>query len=90
MSVRPLSTGFERPWQLGEVLENWRRANVSPFLKRGRKEGPGNYRPVSLNLFLAKVMEQLILATTTRHMNDKVIGSSHQGEFMLNKLYNLL
>ena len=46
-------------------------------MKKGKKEGPGNYRLVSLTLILRKVMEQLILETISRHMNDKkVIGSS--------------
>jgi hypothetical protein len=32
----------------GEVLEEWRRANVTPIFKKGAKSDPGNYRPVSL------------------------------------------
>ncbi|GAB0206590.1 mitochondrial enolase superfamily member 1 [Grus japonensis] len=29
-------------------LKDWRKANITPVFKKGRKEDPGNYRPVSL------------------------------------------
>ena len=34
----------------GEVPEDWRLANVTSIYKKGRKEDPGNNRPVSLTL----------------------------------------
>ena len=51
----------------GEVPEDWRLANVTPIYKKGRKEDPGNYRPVSLTLVLGKVMEQIILSAIIWH-----------------------
>ena len=66
---------------MGEVPEDWRKANVTPLFKKGKKEDPGNYRPVSLYSSIpGKVMEQLILETISRHMKDrKVIRSSQHG-----------
>jgi len=46
--AEPLSIIFERLWRTREVPENWRKANVTPIFKKGKKEDPGNYRPVSL------------------------------------------
>ena len=43
----PLSIIFAKPWKTGEVPEDWRRANVVPIFKMGKKEEPGIYRPVS-------------------------------------------
>ncbi|KGL79366.1 RNA-directed DNA polymerase from mobile element jockey, partial [Tinamus guttatus] len=68
-----LSIIFERSWRTGEVLEDWKKANVMPVFKKGKKEDPGNYRPVSLTSVPGKVMERLILALVSRHMEDKKV-----------------
>jgi len=76
----PLSTIFERSWRTGEVLEDWRKANVMPVFKRGKKEDPGNYRPVSLTSIPGKVFEQLILEVINKQVEEKkVIRSSQHG-----------
>ncbi|GAB0207369.1 mitochondrial enolase superfamily member 1 [Grus japonensis] len=78
--ARPLSIIFERSWRTGEVPEDWRKANVTPVFKKGRKEDPGNYRPVSLTSIPGKVMEQLILGAINKHVEEKkVIGSGQHG-----------
>lgn len=53
--AKPLS------WQLGEVLKDWKKANVTTVFKNGKMENPQKYRPVSPFLICGKVMEQLIL-----------------------------
>ncbi|XP_073524210.1 uncharacterized protein [Phyllobates terribilis] len=45
--LEPLSIIFENSWRTGEVPEDWRRANVVPIFKKGKKVDPGNYRPES-------------------------------------------
>ncbi|KGL78781.1 hypothetical protein N309_07269, partial [Tinamus guttatus] len=66
--AKPLAIIFERSWRTGEVLEEWKKANVTPAFKNGKKEDPGTYRPVSLTSVPGKVMEWLILAVVSRHM----------------------
>ncbi|KAK4814759.1 hypothetical protein QYF61_026736 [Mycteria americana] len=64
----------------GEVPADWRLANVTPIFKKGRKEDPGNYRPVSLTLVPGKLMEQIILSAITRHVeNNQGIKPSQHG-----------
>ncbi|KFM07207.1 hypothetical protein AS27_05698, partial [Aptenodytes forsteri] len=46
--AKPLSIIYQQSWLTGEVPDDWRLANVTPIYKKGRKEDPGNYRPVSL------------------------------------------
>ncbi|RMC20007.1 hypothetical protein DUI87_00853 [Hirundo rustica rustica] len=62
--AKPLSTIYRQSWLYGEVPIDWRLANVMPIYKKGQKEDPGSYRPVSLTLLLGKVIEQIILSAT--------------------------
>ncbi|XP_073510800.1 uncharacterized protein [Phyllobates terribilis] len=48
--LEPLSIIFENSWRTGEVPEDWRRANVVPIFKKGKKVDPGNYRPISIEI----------------------------------------
>jgi len=63
--AEPLVIIFERSWRTGEMPEDRRKGSVTPIFKKGKKEDPGNYRPVSLTSILGKMMEQLILEVIT-------------------------
>ena len=54
----------------GEVPEDWRLANVTPISKKGCREDPGNYRPVSLTSVPGKIMEQIVLREIMWHVWD--------------------
>ena len=56
-----LSAIYQRSWLSGEVPEDWSLDDVTPIYKKGRKEDPGNYRPVSLTSVPENVMEQIIM-----------------------------
>ncbi|KFQ39647.1 hypothetical protein N332_02163, partial [Mesitornis unicolor] len=68
--AKPLSIIYQQSWLTGEVPVYWKLANVTLIYKRGWKEDPGNYRPVSLTSVPGKMMEQIILSAITRHMQD--------------------
>jgi len=65
---------------LGGGSSGLEKGNVTPILKKGRKEDAGTCRLVSLTPAPGKVMEQTVLETVTKHMkNKKGAGSSEHG-----------
>jgi len=55
--AKPLSNIYQQSWLTQEVPDDCRIASVTPISKKGQKEDPGNYRPVSLTSVLGKIME---------------------------------
>ncbi|KAK4830017.1 hypothetical protein QYF61_008280 [Mycteria americana] len=78
--TKPLSIIYQQSWLTGEVPADRRLANVTPVFKKGGKEDPGNYRPVSLTSVPGKLMEQIILSAITWHVeNNQGIKPSQHG-----------
>ena len=69
----PLSIIFAESWKTGEVPDDWRRANVVPIFKKGKKEEPGNYRPVSLTSIPEKILEQIIKKSVCKHLENNAV-----------------
>ncbi|GAB0193858.1 mitochondrial enolase superfamily member 1 [Grus japonensis] len=81
--ARPLSVIFDPSWQLGQVPKNWRKANATPIFNKGKEEDPGNYRLISFKWIPGKVIEQLLLETTSTYMKDKKVIRTRQHAFIL-------
>ncbi|XP_026710395.1 coiled-coil domain-containing protein 90B, mitochondrial [Athene cunicularia] len=61
---------YRQCWITGEVPVDWRLANVTHIYREGRKDDPGNYRPVTLPSVPGEVMEQIILSAIMQHIQD--------------------
>ncbi|KAJ7419252.1 hypothetical protein WISP_55023 [Willisornis vidua] len=46
-----LSMIFEQSWESRQIPADWKLANIAPVFKKGKKEDPGNYSPVSQSHF---------------------------------------
>ncbi|CAM4549153.1 unnamed protein product [Lepidochelys olivacea] len=90
--AEPLAIIFENSWRLGEIPDDWKKANVVPIFRKGKKEDPGNYRPVSLTSVPGKIMEQVPKESILKHLEESKVIRNRQPGFTKGKscLTNLI
>ena len=71
---------------------DWKTADIIPIFKKGAKDDPANYGPVSLTSVTCKVMESLVKDSLNAFLQTKGSISVHQHGFMKGRycLTNLL
>ncbi|PKU36241.1 rna-directed dna polymerase from mobile element hypothetical protein [Limosa lapponica baueri] len=73
--LRSLSLFYQWSSESCELSVDWRQANVIPIFRKGKKEDPRNYRPVSLTLVPGKIMDNIILGVIEKHLKDNAVIS---------------
>ena len=88
----PLCMIFKKSLDEGVVPLDWRAANVVPLYKKGSKNLPSNYRPVSLTSVICKILESIIKDAISTHLESNSLIKSIQHGFSSGKscITNLL
>ncbi|NXO77031.1 PO22 protein, partial [Sitta europaea] len=68
--VKLLSIIYQLSWLIGEVPDDWKLANVMPIHKKGGKEDPSDYRPVSPTSVPGKITEHFVLSAIMQNLQD--------------------
>ena len=77
----PLHLLFNKSIKEGKIPDKWKEAKVKPLFKKGRKDQPGNYRPVSLTSITCKLFETFVRDSLYKHLLDNSILSDLQYGF---------
>ena len=83
---------FNRSLEEGVVPSDMKVANVTPIFKKGAKDDPGNYRPISLTSVVGKQLESVIADRIIKHLETEGLLRDSQHGFLAGRscLTNLL
>ncbi|ELU08432.1 hypothetical protein CAPTEDRAFT_40175, partial [Capitella teleta] len=56
----PLADIMQQSLLEGSLSQEWKEANITAIHKKGSKNEPNNYRPVSLTSHVCKIMEVIV------------------------------
>ena len=70
---------FKQSLNLGILPSDWLSSNVCPVFKKGNRNDPSNYRPISLTAPCCKIMEHIIFHSIMDHAkcNNILIDNQH-------------
>lgn len=77
----PLCHIFNKSLECGKIPEEWKTAEITAIHKKGSKNEPGNYRPVSLTCVLCKVLESIIRDAIVEHFTQYKLYANCQHGF---------
>ncbi len=66
---KPLCMLFNRSLLEGDYPSKWKKANVMPLFKKGDRDQPSNYRPISLISCIGKVLERVVFKHVYNHLH---------------------
>ena len=75
---------FQQSMDTGVVLNGRKHANVTAIFKKGNKQDPANYHPVSLTSMSCKVLELIVFNKIMSHLYRNNILVNHQHGFRTN------
>ena len=80
MLSKPLTLIFNLSLETGSVPSLWKQALIAPIFKKGRRNNPENYRPVSLTSALCRILEKILHKKIMSHLiNSNLISKAQHG-----------
>ena len=71
---------FNKSLLEGKIPEDWKEANITAVFKKGDRNLPSNYRPVSLTCLLCKLQEHILVSNIMSHLDKhNVLTDSQHG-----------
>ena len=75
-----LNTIFQTSLDTETVPSDWGEALITPLYKKGPRNIPANYHPVSLTSVVSKMLEHIIFSSAMKHLNSyKILTPSQHG-----------
>ena len=68
-------------WETEEIPKDWKDAIIVPVLKKGRREGCGNYRGISLLSIAEKILARMLLNRLNEHIVPHIVPETRCGIF---------
>ena len=78
----PLSIIFNKSINEGKIPKTWKDAEITPLYKKGKRNIPSNYRPISLTSVVCKLLESIIRDNILKHLTDNNLVQQSQHGFV--------
>ena len=72
---------FTKSISTGVFPTEWKLARVSPIFKKGKRDDPNNYRPISIIPTVAKIFEKIVYDQLCEYLNDNNLLTHCQSGF---------
>ena len=71
--IAPVVTNlYRQSMNTGDLPSQWSTAWITPVFKKGARNNPENYRPISLTCVLSKLMEHIVSSHIRAHLDKHV------------------
>ena len=82
MIAVPVTILFNETLKNGNLPNDWKMAYITGVFKKGSKQLPENYRPISLTSILCKIMEKFVRDNVISHLIENELLSKKQFGFV--------